>query len=61
MDLSLYGTYLDGNASAIEVRSFAPSCGIDEDGVCGSGNGAVAAFRIAGSQLSKEGGRYFAS
>jgi PhzF family phenazine biosynthesis protein len=27
-----------------EVRSFAPAAGIDEDPVCGSGNGAVAAF-----------------
>lgn len=30
--------------SAIEVRSFAPSCGLQEDPVCGSGNGSVAAF-----------------
>lgn len=30
---------------AIEVRAFAPSSGIDEDPVCGSGNGCVAAFR----------------
>ncbi|HFG4558213.1 TPA: PhzF family phenazine biosynthesis protein, partial [Acinetobacter baumannii] len=28
----------------IEVRSFAPSCGINEDPVCGSGNGSVASF-----------------
>lgn len=28
----------------IEVRSFAPSCGVNEDPVCGSGNGSVAAF-----------------
>ena len=43
--ITVFGTYPDGNA--IEVRSFAPSCGIDEDPVCGSGNGSVAAFRIA--------------
>ncbi len=30
--------------NAIEVRSFAPSCGLQEDPVCGSGNGSVAAF-----------------
>lgn len=59
--LSLYGTYPDGSSSAIEVRSFAPSCGVDEDPVCGSGNGAIAAFRIARGQLPKEGGRYFAT
>ncbi|WP_414829924.1 PhzF family phenazine biosynthesis protein [Alteromonas sp. H39] len=28
----------------ISVRAFAPSCGIPEDPVCGSGNGCVAAF-----------------
>lgn len=31
----------------IEVRSFAPSCGVPEDPVCGSGNGSVAAYRLA--------------
>lgn len=40
----LFG-YQDGVLPcAIEVRSFAPACGIPEDPVCGSGNGAVAAF-----------------
>jgi len=29
----------------VEVRSFAPSCGVNEDPVCGSGNGSVAVFR----------------
>jgi PhzF family phenazine biosynthesis protein len=29
----------------VEVRSFAPSIGVTEDPVCGSGNGSVAAFR----------------
>ncbi|MCR6658545.1 MAG: PhzF family phenazine biosynthesis protein [Asticcacaulis sp.] len=43
--ITVFGKYPDG--AAIEVRSFAPSCGIDEDPVCGSGNGSVAAFRIA--------------
>jgi PhzF family phenazine biosynthesis protein len=31
--------------TSIEVRSFAPSCGVDEDPVCGSGNGCVGVFR----------------
>lgn len=31
----------------IEVRSFAPSCGVAEDPVCGSGNGSVAVYRLA--------------
>lgn len=59
--LSLYGAYPEGSPSAIEVRSFAPSCGVDEDPVCGSGNGAVAAFRVARAQLPEEGGQYCAT
>jgi PhzF family phenazine biosynthesis protein len=43
--ITVFGRYPDGRA--IEVRSFAPSCGIEEDPVCGSGNGSVAAFQIA--------------
>jgi PhzF family phenazine biosynthesis protein len=40
---SIYAHQTDDD-SAIEVRSFAPSCGLQEDPVCGSGNGSVAAF-----------------
>ncbi|WP_387491772.1 PhzF family phenazine biosynthesis protein [Photorhabdus sp. RM96S] len=40
----LYGAYCEGVEADIEVRSFAPSCGVNEDPVCGSGNGSVAAF-----------------
>jgi len=40
---SIYGC-ISGTDSAIEVRSFAPSCGLQEDPVCGSGNGSVAVF-----------------
>ncbi|MCW7762806.1 PhzF family phenazine biosynthesis protein [Photorhabdus luminescens] len=40
----LYGNYREGAEADIEVRSFAPSCGVNEDPVCGSGNGSVAAF-----------------
>lgn len=35
----------------IVVRSFAPADGVPEDPVCGSGNGAVAAFRLAAGQI----------
>ncbi|MFC4637103.1 PhzF family phenazine biosynthesis protein [Deinococcus hohokamensis] len=35
----------DEAGGTIEVRSFAPSCGINEDPVCGSGNGAVAFYQ----------------
>ncbi len=35
----------------VVVRSFAPGDGIPEDPVCGSGNGAAAAFRLAAGQV----------
>lgn len=40
----VFGEYAPGTPVAIEVRAFAPACGVDEDPVCGSGNGCVAAF-----------------
>jgi len=44
--LGLTGVNVFGDdADTVEVRSFAPADGIDEDPVCGSGNGAVAYFR----------------
>lgn len=36
----------------VVVRSFAPGDGIPEDPVCGSGNGAAAAFRLAAGQVA---------
>jgi len=42
------------------VRSFAPADGIPEDPVCGSGNGAVAAYRLLAGQIGN-GDRYIAS
>ena len=44
----------------VVVRSFAPGDGIAEDPVCGSGNGAVAAFRLAAGQVHS-GDAYVAS
>ncbi|MCP5385268.1 MAG: PhzF family phenazine biosynthesis protein [Novosphingobium sp.] len=44
----------------VVVRSFAPGDGIPEDPVCGSGNGAVAAFRLAAGQVG-DGDGYLAS
>ena len=44
----------------VVVRSFAPGDGIPEDPVCGSGNGAVAAFRLAAGQIGA-GDSYVAS
>lgn len=52
--VTVYGKYGSGPA-AIEVRSFAPSDGVPEDPVCGSGNGAVAAYRLARGQVSDPG------
>jgi PhzF family phenazine biosynthesis protein len=43
---------------ALEVRSFAPSAGVIEDPVCGSGNGSVAAFQLARGLLSRSATRY---
>lgn len=48
--ITVFGLHSGGDAD-IEVRSFAPSCGVDEDPVCGSGNGSVGYFR-AGSEAS---------
>lgn len=42
--VTIYGSYPEQNNARIEVRSFAPAHGINEDPVCGSGNGSVAAF-----------------
>ncbi|NJD30401.1 MAG: PhzF family phenazine biosynthesis protein [Gammaproteobacteria bacterium] len=42
--ITVFGAHAAGEAD-IEVRSFAPSCGVGEDPVCGSGNGAVAVFQ----------------
>jgi PhzF family phenazine biosynthesis protein len=42
--ITVFGKHANAQA-AIEVRSFAPSCGANEDPVCGSGTGSVAAFQ----------------
>lgn len=44
--------------AAIHVRSFAPSHGVPEDPVCGSGNISVAAFLRATGQGARFGGAY---
>ena len=51
----------DGNGPDIEVRSFAPACGVNEDPVCGSGNGCVAVFRADRGLLPDAGARYEAT
>jgi PhzF family phenazine biosynthesis protein len=58
--VSVFGAHESGEA-AIEVRSFAPSGGVDEDPVCGSGNGAVAVFQSRGGLLPAAGVQYVAA
>jgi PhzF family phenazine biosynthesis protein len=55
--ITVYAVCDDGN---IMVRSFAPADGIAEDPVCGSGNGAVAAYRLQLGQI-RDGSAYSAS
>ena len=55
--LTVYAGKPEGD---IIVRSFAPADGIAEDPVCGSGNGAVAAYRLLAGQISGN-SRYIAS
>jgi PhzF family phenazine biosynthesis protein len=58
--LTLFGAHSQGEA-AVEVRTFAPSCGVAEDPVCGSGNGSVAAFQWARGLLPPGGCSYVAA
>jgi PhzF family phenazine biosynthesis protein len=51
----------DGAGPELEVRSFAPSSGVDEDPVCGSGNGSVGVFQVARGLLPPSGWRYGAA
>ena len=52
--------FAEAGQGALVVRSFAPADGINEDPVCGSGNGAVAAYRLEHGLASK-GDSYAAS
>jgi PhzF family phenazine biosynthesis protein len=58
--ITVFGRHSHGDA-AIEVRAFAPSCGVDEDPVCGSGNASVAAFQWARGMLPPKGTSYVAT
>lgn len=59
--VTVFGAYPVGQPARIEVRSFAPACGIDEDPVCGSGNGCVAAFIRDSGQVAQFGSAYLAA
>lgn len=58
--VTVFGAHESGEAE-IEVRTFAPSCGVNEDPVCGSGNGSVAAFRWSRGLLPPSGRDYIAA
>jgi|HubBroStandDraft_5_1064220.scaffolds.fasta_scaffold106399_2 PhzF family phenazine biosynthesis protein len=58
--LTVFGAHVHGDA-AIEVRTFAPSCGVEEDPVCGSGNGSVAVFQWERGLLPRDGADYVAA
>lgn len=59
--VTIFGAHPAGQPAGIEVRSFAPACGIDEDPVCGSGNGCVAAFIRDSGQVAQFGSQYLAA
>ena len=59
--LTVFGAREPDDDAAIEVRTFAPSCGVEEDPVCGSGNGSVAAFRWQRGLLPPGGTEYVAA
>lgn len=59
--LLVFGAYPSGGDAAIESRAFFPLLGVDEDPVCGSGNGGIAAFVHRTGQTALIGSRYISS
>lgn len=57
----VFGPHDPGSPAGIEVRAFAPAHGVDEDPVCGSGTGAVAAYLRHTGQLGIFGSDLLAS
>lgn len=57
----VFGPHGPGAAARIEVRAFAPSHGVEEDPVCGSGNGAVAAYLRHTGQVGAFGSDFLSS
>jgi len=52
--LTVFGLEQEGTESQLEVRSFAPTEGVAEDPVCGSGNGCVAVLVRRGGLLGRD-------
>ena len=57
----IFGEYANGSPARIEVRAFAPAVGVDEDPVCGRGNGCVGAFIRQTGQMAHFGGDFVSS
>lgn len=57
----VFGEYRVGGPARIEVRAFVPAHGINEDPVCGSGNGAVGAFIRDSGQVHHFGSEFVAA
>jgi PhzF family phenazine biosynthesis protein len=57
----LFGACEPGETAKVEVRAFAPSYGIHEDPVCGSGNGCMAVFIRDTVQTGRFGHEFVAS
>lgn len=57
----IFGAHDPGGEAGIEVRAFAPAHGVNEDPVCGSGTGAVAAYLRHTRQLNTFGSELLAT
>lgn len=57
----IFGKYGPDAQAKIEVRAFAPAHGINEDPVCGSGNGSVAAYIRHTGQTAEFGSDFLAT
>lgn len=56
--VTVFGKHPIGHDVALEVRTFAPSVGVSEDPVCGSGNGAVGVFVRESGQVQTLGSNF---
>lgn len=57
----IFGAHDSDSPAQVEVRAFAPSCGVEEDPVCGSGNGCVAVFVRNTGQVHRFGPTFVAT
>jgi PhzF family phenazine biosynthesis protein len=57
----IFGEHDKGTQSRIEVRAFAPAHGVNEDPVCGSGNGSIGAYIRQTDQVKHFGETFFAT